>query len=121
MPTVKAQRTTHEIDAADQSVGRLATRIATLLRGKNKPTYEPHLDQGDTVVVSNITKLKFTGQKLNQKVYHHYSGYPGGMKTEKLSKLVETKPEEVLWRAVYQMLPPTRLRKDMMKRLVITK
>lgn len=124
MPTIVKKpvvRTRHEIDAKDQPLGRLASRIAVLLRGKNKATFRPHLDEGDTVVISNVAEVKLTGQKLQQKVYHRYSGYPGGLKTEKLSQLIVKKPDEVLWRAVYQMLPPTRLRKDIMKRLIFKK
>ncbi len=118
---IKVSRTTHEIDATGIPLGRLATRIATLLRGKHKPTFQPHLDEGDAVVVSNITAVKLTGQKANQKVYHRYSGYPGGLKTTKLSEILEKKPEEALRKAVYQMLPPIRLRPAMMKRLTINK
>lgn len=115
---IAAQRKTHNLDATDQAVGRLASRIALLLRGKNKATYKPNLDEGDIVVVLNIKKIKITGQKIFQKKYHHYSGYPGGLKTKKLSELFEKNPNEVLWRAVYHMLPKTKLRKEMMKRLI---
>ncbi len=112
-------RAIHKIDATDQTVGRLATRIATLLRGKNKATFEPHLDEGDIVEVSNIKFLKFTGKKMTQKVYHSFSGYPGGLKTKKMADVLKTKPSLVLERAVKEMLPPTRLRPAMMKRLII--
>ena len=112
-------RTKHTIDVSGQSLGRVATRIATILRGKHKPEFEPHIDCGDAVHVTGITNIKLTGRKLDQKVYHHYSGYPGGLKTEKISAVMQKKPTAILWRAVYQMLPPTRLRKGMMKRLII--
>lgn len=115
----KVERKLHKFDATDQIVGRLATQIATILRGKNKPEYVPHLDMGDIVEVSNVAKLKFTGKKLEQKKYYRYSGYQGGLKETKMSKLFETKPEEILRRAVREMLPPTKLRKGMMKRLII--
>ncbi|MDO8571810.1 MAG: 50S ribosomal protein L13 [bacterium] len=111
------ERKKHEIDATGQVLGRLATRIATILRGKHKATYQPHIDAGDFVVISNMKNIKITGKKIDQKKYHHYSGYPGGLKTKKLSEFIESNPGEALRRAVYQMLPATKLRKDMMKRL----
>lgn len=113
------QRITNEIDAAEKTLGRLATHIATLLRGKHKPTFQPHIDAGDTVVVHNARNLKLTGQKLAQKVYYHYSGYPGGLKTKKASVLMQDNPAEILRYSVYQMLPDNRLRKAMIKRLRI--
>ncbi|HPY08499.1 MAG: 50S ribosomal protein L13 [Patescibacteria group bacterium] len=115
----KVERKTHQIDATDQTVGRLATKIAHLLRGKNKPEYQAHLDLGDIVEVINISKLKFTGKKLEQKEYHHYSGYLSGLKTKKMSAIYALNPGEVLRRAVKEMLPPTKLRPDMLKRLII--
>jgi len=114
-------RKIHQIDVSGQSLGRVATRIATLLRGKHKPTYVPYLDEGDQVVVQGVRELKFSGKKFEQKVYHRYSGYPGGLKTKKLSEAFLKRPDWVLWHAVYQMLPSTRLRKPMMKRLKIEK
>lgn len=113
------ERKLHKIDATGQSVGRLATQVATLLRGKNKPEYLPHLDLGDVVEVSNLKGLKFTGKKLEQKKYHHFSGYIGGLKTKKITELIDKDPGEVLRRAVREMLPPTKLRPAMMKRLII--
>lgn len=113
------ERKRHQIDATDQTVGRLATKIALILRGKNKPEYQPHLDLGDIVEVSNISKLKFTGKKLDQKEYYHYSGYQGGLKTKKMSAIYALNPGEVLERAVREMLPPTKLRPGMLKRLII--
>jgi len=113
----KIERKQHQIDATDQSVGRLATQIATLLRGKNKATYSPQIDGGDFVTVTNIDKLKFTGKKLEQKKYYHYSGYPGGLKETKLDKLFNERPEEVLRKAVWNMLPKNKLRQHMIKRL----
>ncbi len=113
------ERKLHKIDAADQTVGRISTKIAIILRGKNKPEYQPNLDLGDIVEVSNIKQLKFTGKKLEQKKYFNYSGYPGGLKTRKLSNLAKNNPAEILRMAVREMLPGTRLRNGMMKRLII--
>jgi len=113
------ERKLHKIDATDQAIGRLATRIATLLRGKNKPEYLPHLDLGDVVEVSNLKFAKFTGKKIDQKEYYHFSGYIGGLKTKKIADIFAKDPGEVLRRAVREMLPPTKLRDGMMKRLII--
>ncbi|MFA7087732.1 MAG: 50S ribosomal protein L13 [Patescibacteria group bacterium] len=112
-------RKLHKIDATDEAIGRLATKIAGILRGKNKPEFQPHLDLGDIVEVSNISKAKFTGNKLDQKKYHHYSGFLGGLKTKRMSDVFSKDPGEVLRRAVTEMLPPTRLRTGMVKRLII--
>jgi len=117
----KIERKIHKIDAEEQSTGRLATKIALILRGKNKPEFEPHLDLGDIVEVKNAGKLRFTGKKADQKKYFHYSGYPGGIKEKKMSDLFESDPAEVLKRAVKKMLPATKLRDGMMKRLIIRK
>lgn len=115
----KQERELHKIDAKDQSVGRIGTQIALFLRGKNKPEFERHIDCGDIVEVINIDKLKFTGKKIDQKKYFHYSGYPGGLKEKKMSDMVKNNPAEILRRAVREMLPPVRFRTDMMKRLII--
>jgi len=112
-------RNTHNLEATGQTAGRLATKIATLLRGKHKTNFQPNYDQGDIVIVANVDKLKFTGKKFDQKKYHHYSGYPGGLKSKKLSDVFKNKPGEVLKRAVREMLPPVRFRNDMIKRLII--
>ena len=116
---VKTERKLHKIDATNQSVGRLASQIAVILHGKNKPAYQPHLDLGDIVEVANIKKLKFTGKKMEQKKYYHYSGYQSGLKTAKMSDIFKTNPGEILKRAVKQMLPPTRLRQQILRRLII--
>jgi len=113
------QRQLHKLDATDQAVGRLATQVVGLLRGKNKAEFQPHLDEGDIVEVSNISKLKFTGRKLSQSVYHHYSGYRGGLRTKSLATVFAADPGDVLRRAVLQMLPPIKLRAAMIKRLII--
>lgn len=116
---IKINRKLHKIDATDKSTGRIATGIAIILRGKNKPEYEPHIDSGDIVEVINVKRLKFTGKKLKQKKYFRYSGYQGGLKETKISKLYKDNPGEILRRAVRDMLPPVKFRKEMMKRLII--
>lgn len=113
------ERKLHKIDASEQAVGRLATKIALILRGKMKPEFQPHLDLGDIVEVANITKLKFTGKKFDQKQYHHFTGYIGNLKTKKLSEIYIKNPGEILKRAVREMLPDTKLRTNMLKRLII--
>ena len=105
------------VDATDQTLGRLATRIATLLEGKHKPLYSPHLDTGDHVVVINALKIKVTGNKLGQKRYYRHSNYPGGLKEESLQALMARKPEAVIERAVKGMLPQNRLGRAMFKKL----
>jgi large subunit ribosomal protein L13 len=112
-------RKRHKLDATDLALGRLAVQIAILLRGKHKTTFEPHKDEGDIVEVINVSKMKFSGKKMEQKVYHHYSGYPGGLKTKKLAELFSKRPDEVLRRAVHEMLPDNRLRAAMIRRLII--
>lgn len=110
-------RKTYTIDAADKAVGRLATEVAIILRGKNEPNFEFHQDNGGFVVVNNISKIRFTGKKLKQKNYYHYSGYQGGLKIKKMGEVFESNPGEVLRKAVYNMLPKNRLRQQMIKRL----
>jgi large subunit ribosomal protein L13 len=107
------------VDAADQTLGRLATRIATLLEGKHKPTYSPHIDTGDHVVVVNASRIKVTGNKLIQKRYYRHSGYPGGLKEESLQALMARKPELVIERAVKGMLPQNRIGRAMIKKLKV--
>ena len=115
----KITRKIYKFDASDQAVGRLATKVANILRGKHKPEFQPHLDLGDIVEITNIDKLKFTGKKLEQRNYYHYSGYLGGLKTKKMSEVFAHDPGDVLRRAVREMLAPTRLRNNIMKRLII--
>ena len=97
------------VDAQGQTLGRLASRVAMILRGKNKPVFAPHADVGDFVVVINAEKVAVTGRKLRQKEYHHHSQYPGGLKTIRLGKLLHQRPERVLEKAVRGMLPKTKL------------
>ena len=113
------ERKLHKIDASGQSIGRLASEIAIILRGKNKPEYEPYLDLGDMVEVTNVSQAKFTGHKFEQKNYFSFTGYIGGLKTRKMSEVFAKNPADVLYRAVKQMLPASRLRNDMLHRLVI--
>ncbi len=115
------ERKKHTIDASNRPLGRLASEIATILRGKHKPEYQPHLDQGDIVEVENIENIVFTGKKMEQKKYYRHSGYPGGIKEEKLEDLFQKDPGEVLKRSVRRMMPSNRLRKEMLKRLIIKK
>ena len=107
------------IDAEGQVLGRLATRAATILRGKHRPDFTPFLDLGDHVIVVNAAKLKLTGNKVDQKVYRHYTGYPGGLKEAGIRRVMQEKPEHVIREAVSGMLPKNRLRKRMVKRLLI--
>jgi large subunit ribosomal protein L13 len=107
------------VDASDQTLGRLATRIATLLEGKHKPMYSPHLDTGDHVVVVNAERVRVTGNKLLQKRYYRHSNYPGGLKEESLEALLERKPELVIERAVKGMLPQNRLGRAMYRKLKV--
>ena len=107
------------VDATDVPLGRLATRIATVLRGKHKPMYTPHIDTGDFVVVLNAAQVKLTGNKLDQKIYDRYSGYPGGRRTRTAREMLEKKPEDVITIAVRGMLPKTRLGRQMIKKLKV--
>lgn len=112
-------RKTRTIDATGKVLGRLATEIAVLLRGKHKPDFVPNQDIGDFVVVKNIDKIKLTGKKLEKKIYYHHTGYLGGLKEVPLKKVFEKNPGEVLKRAVFGMLPKNKLRAQQIKRLKI--
>ncbi len=107
------------VDATDQRLGRLATEIATILRGKNKPEYTPHLDTGDFVIVINAEKIKVTGKKRTQKVYHRHSGRPGGMKTETFAQLQARLPERIVEHAVKGMLPKNSLGRQVFTKLKV--
>lgn len=111
------KRKRHLVDAKGKVLGRLATKIAGLLIGKDKPYFIPYLDCGDFVVVINAKKVKVTGKKENQKTYTRYSGYPGGLKEETLERLRKRRPEEIIHHAVSGMLPKNKLRKKRLKRL----
>ncbi len=111
------KREWHIIDASDKVLGKVATQAASLLMGKHKPIFCRHLDVGDYVVVINAEKVRTTGNKTKQKLYYRHSGYPGGLKSVSLERMLETHPNRVIESAVRGMLPPTRLRARMMKRL----
>ena len=113
------ERRWYVVDAADETLGRLASRIAHVLEGKHKPIYSPHLDTGDHVVVLNAARVKVTGDKLIQKRYYRHSNYPGGLKEESLGTLLERKPELVIERAVKGMLPRNRLGRAMIKKMKV--
>ncbi|MFC2015262.1 50S ribosomal protein L13 [Chloroflexota bacterium] len=113
------EREWHLIDATDQILGRMATRIAGLLMGKHKPMFARHLDTGDYVVVINAEKVKVTGDKARQKLYYRHSGYPGGLKSTSLGKMMETHPTRVIEYAVKGMIPHTKLGAQMIKKLKV--
>ena len=115
----KVEREWHLIDLSDHIVGRIATKIAGLLIGKHKPTYTPHVDGGDYVVVINAEKLKLTRNKNVKKLYRWHTGYPGGLKERNFNEMMAKHPEEVIRRAVINMLPKNRTRKNRMARLKI--
>jgi large subunit ribosomal protein L13 len=105
------------IDASDQVVGRLAAQIAPILMGKHRPTYTPHVDTGDFVVVTNVDKVVFTGNKWQQKVYQRYTGYPGGQREEVAWKLHQRRPERILEEAVRRMMPKNKIGRHMLMKL----
>jgi large subunit ribosomal protein L13 len=107
------------VDAKGQTLGRLATQIADILRGKRKPTYTPHCDVGDFVVVINAEQISVTGNKRAEKLYHRHSGYPGGLKSRTLEQMLDRRPEEVLRIAVKGMLPRNRLARKQITKLKI--
>ena len=109
----------HVIDATDVVLGRLASHIATLLRGKHKPTYAPHVDTGDFVVVINADKVALTGSKREQKMDHRHSGYPGGLRSTSYETLLETNPRRVIEKAVKGMLPHNRLGRQQLSKLKV--
>ncbi|MBE3088499.1 MAG: 50S ribosomal protein L13 [Chloroflexi bacterium] len=109
----------YHVDAKDQTLGRLATRIARTLMGKNKPEYTPFLDLGDFVIVTNAELIRVTGAKMEQKIYFHYSGYPGGLKRTSLKTMLARHPDRVIREAVRLMLPKTTLGRDMLKKLKV--
>jgi large subunit ribosomal protein L13 len=113
------ERNWYIVDASEQRLGRLATEIAMVLRGKNKPTYTPHLDTGDFVVVINAEKIRVTGRKGSQKLYRRHSGRPGGMKTETFDKLQARIPERIIEQAVKGMLPKNTLGRQLFTKLKV--
>ena len=113
------QRDWFVVDAADKTLGRLAAEIAKRLRGKHKPEYTPHVDIGDYIVVVNVEKIRVTGNKVKDKIYHSHTGYPGGLKSISFEKLIEKAPERTLQSAVKGMLPKGPLGRAMFKKLKI--
>ena len=113
----KIERKLYVVDAEGATLGRLASEIAKVLRGKNKPEYTPHIDTGDYVIVVNAEKVKVTGKKLQQKIYYNHSDYVGGMKETTLAELLAKKPEKVIELAVKGMLPKGPMGRDMIKKL----
>jgi large subunit ribosomal protein L13 len=111
------ERKWYIIDAAGLPLGRVATQVATLLRGKHKVTFTPHVDTGDGVIVINCEKIVLTGKKLDQKMYRHHSGYPGGLKETPYRRIMETRPEFAMYQAVKRMLPKNKLGRQMLKKL----
>jgi large subunit ribosomal protein L13 len=107
------------VDATDKPLGRLASEIARILRGKHKPSFTPHIDTGDFVIVVNASKVKLTGQKLDKKFYYHHSGIPGGFKAEAYRSLLERKPEVPIEKAVRGMLPKNVLGRQMLTKLKV--
>ena len=113
------QRDWYVVDGTNQTVGRMCAKIAAVLRGKNKAYYTPHVDCGDYIIVTNCEKVVFTGNKLDEKIYDTYSGYPGGRKEETAKNLMKRRPEVVIERAVKGMLPKNRLGRKMYKKLFV--
>jgi large subunit ribosomal protein L13 len=116
---LEVERRWYVVDAEGQTLGRLATKIAQVLRGKNKPQYTPHVDTGDFVVVVNAERVVVTGRKAEQKLYRRHSGYPGGLKTTTYEQMMERQPTEILRKAVRGMMPKTRLARQQLRKLKI--
>ena len=116
---LEVERKWYVVDAEGKHLGRLATEIVRVLRGKNKPQYTPHVDVGDFVVVVNADRVAVTGRKAQQRVYRRHSGYPGGMKETGYEQMLARKPTEILRKAVYGMMPKTRLARKQFKKLKI--
>jgi large subunit ribosomal protein L13 len=124
MKTISAKKESvtrdwYVVDAADKTLGRLSTEIANRLRGKHKPEFTPHVDTGDYIVVVNAEKVKVTGNKSTDKLYHHHTGYPGGIKSITFDKLIDKAPERIIEKAVKGMMPKNKLSKAMMSKLKI--
>jgi large subunit ribosomal protein L13 len=117
--TGEVPREWYIVDADGQTLGRLATRIADRLRGKGKPQFTPHIDTGDFIVVVNAERIAVTGNKLDDKLYHRHSGYPGGLKTRTLREQLDRRPNEVLRKAVWGMIPHTKLGRRQITKLKI--
>ncbi|HRY91241.1 MAG TPA: 50S ribosomal protein L13 [Candidatus Gracilibacteria bacterium] len=107
------------VDVKGKTLGKVATKIADILRGKNKPIFSPHLDCGDFVIAINAKEIKLTGNKLTDKVYQHHTRYPNGLRTYSAQELLNDRPEEVLFQAVAGMIPHTKLKKDILKKFKV--
>ncbi len=119
LKTKDIEKKWYVVDAEGKTLGRLTSRVAAILRGKHKPTYTPHLDMGDNVIVINAEKIRVTGRKLDQKKYYRHTGYQGGLKVTSLSDMIRTKPEKVISMAVKGMLPHNRLGRMINKHLKV--
>jgi large subunit ribosomal protein L13 len=115
----EVERKWHLVDAKGKTLGRLASRVAILLRGKHKPIFTPHVDVGDFVIVVNAEKVALTGKKWKEKLYIHHSGYPGGLKSISAEKMIEKKPERLITMAVQGMLPKNKLGRKLVKKLKV--
>ena len=113
------ERKWYVIDAEGKNLGRVATKAAHILRGKHKPTFTPHIDCGDYVIIINASKVNLTGNKLNDKMYYNHSGYPGGLRERNAKEMIENYPEEMVERAIKGMLPKGRLGRAMYKKLFV--
>lgn len=115
----EVERKWYVVDAEGKTLGRVASQVATVLRGKNKPTFTPHVDCGDYVIVINAEKVEVTGKKRKEKVYKHHTGYPGGLRETTFDKLIEKKPDEIIRHAVKGMMPKGKLGRQMYKKLKV--
>lgn len=113
------ERNWYVVDAEDMVLGRLSSQVAAILRGKHKPTYTPHVDTGDHVIIVNAAKVRLTGRKLDQKKYYHHTGYPGGLKETTYRHLLETKPEFAVYESIRRMMPKGPLGCQMLKKVRI--
>lgn len=113
------ERKWYVVDAKGKTLGRLASQVASILKGKHKPIYSPHIDTGDFVIVINASQVHLTGKKREQKLYRHHSGYPGGLKEIPFERMIKEKPREVVYRAVWGMIPHNRLGRKMISKLKV--
>ncbi len=113
------ERSWYVVDAENMVLGRLSSQVAAILRGKHKPTYTPHVDTGDHVIIVNAAKVRLTGRKLDQKKYYHHTGYPGGLKETTYRRLLETKPEFAIYESIRRMMPKGPLGRQMLKKVRI--
>ncbi len=115
----EVERKWYVVDAKDAVLGRLATKIATYLRGKNKPVFTPNVDTGDFIIVINADKIRLTGRKLDNKIYYHHTGYIGGIKAQTAKNMLEKSPAKIIEKAVWGMLPKNTLGRQMLKKLKV--